>query len=292
MGKTITLDNLRNRPAKSYPAPVKIMIGMLSPGSLVPFKTMESIESTLMYMSNIRWPDGSVKYKINWRKVRATNIYSGRNQLCQMALDAGADYVCMVDSDMVFPHDTLFKLLEHRKPVVSALAFRKIFPYQPVIGIRSQLNPEVEKDPWGNDMYRFDIIENWVDGALIEVDATGTAFLLIDMEVIRKIEKPWFYHHYFDSESGRHNHQTRELGSDYYFCCRVRNAGIPIYVDTSAKIGHIGEYIYEFKDWIACGGHVKDAPETSDVSTEYDICGKKSYRVATLKPEKKEKVAV
>src|SRR5690349_16973805 len=40
------------------------------------------------------------------------NIADGRNFIVKMARDKGLDYVCMIDSDMVFPADGIERLLE------------------------------------------------------------------------------------------------------------------------------------------------------------------------------------
>ncbi len=37
-------------------------------------------------------------------------------------------------------------------------------------------------------------------------------------------------------------------GEDYAFCERCREAGIPLIVDTTIDLGHVGSYIYRWED--------------------------------------------
>ena len=62
--------------------------------------------------------------------------------------------------------------------------------------------------------------------------------MLIDAEVIRGIEKPYFYFEQLP------NHKI--LGEDIYFCIKASDAGYRTYVDhdLSKEIKHIGSYQY------------------------------------------------
>lgn len=230
------------------------MIGMLSPGSMINFQTQECLEAMLIDMAQCRLKDGRCKYVIKKYTARVTNIFAGRNKLCKSALENNCQWLLMIDSDMTFPADSFERMFAHGKDLTSALAFKKAYPYTPVIANRTG------KD---NDFSTYSIICNWVDNALIKVDGVGTAFLLINMDVVRKMEEPWFFHEWLP--------ETKTiLGSDYYFCAKAEKLGYPVWVDTSLKIGHIGEYNFGFEDYINHGGPVKELPTTEDVSTDYE----------------------
>ena len=55
-------------------------------------------------------------------------VYESRNKLAKEAIEMGADYTLWLDSDMAFPPDTLFKLLEADKDIVRGLYFRRSPP--------------------------------------------------------------------------------------------------------------------------------------------------------------------
>ena len=71
---------------------------------------------------------------------------------------------------------------------------------------------------------------------LIKVDGVGTGAMLIKTKVLKEMKKPWFF--YEDNRS-----------EDIMFCEEARRQGFKIFVDTTLKIGHIGDkYSYEIFD--------------------------------------------
>jgi hypothetical protein len=85
-------------------------------------------------------------------------------------------------------------------------------------------------------MYRgklneYELIEDFEDGDLVEVDATGTGCLMFDTRVFREMPGPWFRFRLTDD--------GRPIGEDFGFCSDLRAMGHKIYVDTSVKCGHL-----------------------------------------------------
>jgi GT2 family glycosyltransferase len=71
---------------------------------------------------------------------------------------------------------------------------------------------------------------SWVDyprDQLVEADAVGFGAVLIDTKVFQKVKRPWFI-----AATGK--------GEDIQFCYEARKAGFKVYMDTAAKIGHLG----------------------------------------------------
>jgi len=130
----------------------------------------------------------------------------------------GAKYLLMLDTDQVYPVDTLTKLLSHKVDVCGVRVHRRWMPFDPIF-----LRGEIGK-------YESVSEEEAYSGDLIEIDATGTGCLLFDMKVFDKIEKPWFA---FDQVDGK------PIGEDIYFCSKARKAGLRIFVDTSIEVGHL-----------------------------------------------------
>ena len=133
-------------------------------------------------------------------------------------------HILFLDVDHRFPSDTIIKLLNHNKPIVSGLSFRRTAPYNPVI-----FN-------WDESIEEYETIEEWEDNSLIEVDATGGACLLVDINVLKKMDFPYFE---FYSGYDRNGRKIR-ISEDLYFCKKLKELGYKIYVDTSCTNNHLG----------------------------------------------------
>jgi len=137
-----------------------------------------------------------------------------RNALVTMAQGACCSHLIMVDTDMVYPEDTIQKLMSYNEPIVGALCFRRSPPFEPFM---------IKDDKY---------IRTWEPGSLVEVDRTGTGCLLIDMRVFDTLKKPWF-------ETVTNEKGGIILGEDFNFCDKAREAGYSIFVDTSTEVGHL-----------------------------------------------------
>ena len=146
------------------------------------------------------------------------SIADARNSLVQQALDEGCSHLLMLDTDQVYPADTLKKLLSHKKDVCGVRVHRRWMPFDPIF-LRGNIGKY--KSVSEDEMY---------SGDLIPVDATGTGCLLFDMDVFLKVAHPWF-------EFGLNN--GKPVGEDINFCSKARQAGIEIFVDTSIEVGHL-----------------------------------------------------
>jgi GT2 family glycosyltransferase len=77
----------------------------------------------------------------------------------------------------------------------------------------------------------FRSIDDWEEGEMVEVDATGGGCLMFNMEVFRKIRRPWF--------KSQKNPDGSIIGEDIGFCMELKKAGYRIFVDTSVPAGHL-----------------------------------------------------
>jgi len=168
-------------------------------------------------------------------------IASARNSLVRQFLDKkswdGVEWLLMLDADMTFDEDLLDHLFTDvrndegkvTRPIVGGLCFGgghgSILPTMYLI-----------TDPEQNNGSPVQLVTDWKDGEIVEVDATGAACLLIHRKVLEHMRTlfeepyPWF------AESVRNG---REFGEDWTFMLRCRKQGYPVYVNTAAKIGHI-----------------------------------------------------
>jgi hypothetical protein len=148
---------------------------------------------------------------------KSSLVAVARNQCVAAAQQIKATHVLFLDSDMVFPLDTIKRLLKHDKDIVGALYSRRRPPFDP-----TGLPFEGAKETNG----------------LVRMKNMPAGCLLIAMRVIEKLPKPWF--------SGRIEGE-HILGEDVHFCDRAAAAGFEIWQDValSQEVGHIGEKIYK-----------------------------------------------
>lgn len=141
-----------------------------------------------------------------------------RNDIVDTALAIGATHLIMLDVDMIYHPQTITRLLSHKLPVVGAMCFRR---YPPFDSIMLKLTPEGYKS-----------IDEWGEDELVEVDATGCGCIMYNMEVFRKLPRPWF-------KFRKHEETGAVIGEDIGFCQELKDAGYKIFVDTSVPADHL-----------------------------------------------------
>jgi hypothetical protein len=124
---------------------------------------------------------------------------------------------------MICPQDLFERLYKHQKDIVGALAFTRFAPHKPVIYIMDEGFDPVEK----KNYYTSRAWLAYPKDQLVECDAVGFGAVLINVDVLKKLPKPWF-----TAATG--------MGEDIQFCYEARRAGIKVYMDTATKLGHLG----------------------------------------------------
>jgi hypothetical protein len=143
-----------------------------------------------------------------------------RNDIVETALQAGASHLIMMDVDMIYHPKTIPRLLSHRLPVVGALCFRRYPPFDSIM-----LRVDESKTGYVS-------VDEWDEGELVEVDATGAGCMMFEMEVFRAMPKPWFRFQK-NADTGA------TIGEDIGFCQDLKAAGYRIFVDTSVPCDHL-----------------------------------------------------
>ena len=146
------------------------------------------------------------------------------NWLVQEFYKTGADTLCMVDSDMVFKHETLNWLRDAPGGMtygtLSALCTTRRHPYSPVL-LR-----------WRNEEW---VCHNNARGdGVFEVDAASLAFCLIRRSVFDVIEAKYKCNGWFFDWG------AQGLGEDTQFSFRAKTCLIKLGVHLGVKIGHRG----------------------------------------------------
>jgi cellulose synthase/poly-beta-1,6-N-acetylglucosamine synthase-like glycosyltransferase len=188
--------------------------------------------------------------------------------------------VLFMDDDMTPPPDAIVRLLAHDKPIVAAGCTVRQDPPIPnfLIFFPEICNYKAAKN-WGN-----------FDG-LMQIDAVGTGFMLIKREALDTIGEYYlscqYEREYLAMPEGAADRLSElrrataaedfnqwwfeftkqplgqgEFGEDISFCFKAMKCGIPVYVDTSVRPGHIGPYAFSLNDY--CGPVVENTEDITE----------------------------
>ena len=166
------------------------------------------------------------------RVLTGPQMSEGRNELVSRFLSTPAEWLLMIDSDMAFSHDAAEKLLKvasaETTPVVGALCF----------GINKEFGqfPTVYYFREGIPTVFFDI----PDSGLLEVDGTGSAFILQHRSVFEDNQRPGphpWYHRLEVQPVG--DYPGGVLGEDLSWCWHLRENQVPIVVNFDVQVGHV-----------------------------------------------------
>ncbi len=190
--------------------------------------------------------DSLIGLKNEWnRAVDTISVLSGpkvdqaRNIIMKRWLEnTEADYLLMVDTDMVLPPNTLHVLINHDKDVVGGLCFSGM-------GGDSVIKPTIRII----ENSEIKVLWDYPTDSLIQVAATGAACVLIKRKVAEGVWQargkdhpmPWFAHGM---------HRGVEIGEDVAFCLTAGKVGYEIWVDTSLVIPHVKPRLIAEGDYV------------------------------------------
>lgn len=143
-------------------------------------------------------------------------IHQARTRLVNTT---NSSFILFADDDMIYGKREIQLLLAHAlqgKPVVSGLVNRR--------SDKSSV-PVVYK--FGEKGY--ELTEDFDKENVSQVDGVTLAFTIINMSVFDKVGKTFRF--------------TDTLGEDLEFNLRLRKAGIPVFLEPRAKVGHLTEKV-------------------------------------------------
>lgn len=154
-------------------------------------------------------------------------IYTSRENLAVEAINRGCDYIMWFDSDMVFPPDTMQKLIADidslgEGAIVTGAYYRRVAPYTPTLF--NTLEIADDKATWTD-------VEEIPEG-LFEVAACGFGCVLAPAKAFMAVA----------AQFGSMFTPINGIGEDLSFCWRARQAGYKIYCDPTIKLGHVGHF--------------------------------------------------
>ena len=137
-------------------------------------------------------------------------------------------YLLMLDADTMPDQDTLVKLLEADKDIISCPMVTTVYPN--FLNVFRQRGDTWDFQPWvlDDDYTRADVL----NGRIMECDAHGFGMILFKREVFDNVPPPWF---------SRMQHKIwpcMTYGHDVSFSIRAREAGLKIYTPLGTAVKH------------------------------------------------------
>lgn len=173
--------------------------------------------------------------------VRGYDCATARNAIAQKAIDQKADYVLMVDNDVVLPKDAIINFLDDVKLVtLGCYAHRdsdNIYRGNTCIcrlydkDGKKYFNYPLESEYTAQEFNQFRD-----DGKYkIEIHGGGMGCAFIKTDVFQILKYPWYD---WVNYKGR-----GMLSEDLYFCEQCKQKQIKIFTDTRVSCGHILRHV-------------------------------------------------
>lgn len=261
---------------------IRVMVSIPAWGDIQPEAYINHV-GTLMRESRF---SEKTKIELEFAPMIRSAICCARNELVRQAIKRECTHLFFMDDDMVMPDHAIHKLVRRNVPIVSGLCYLRTPPHFPSMFI----DP---KDGTGKIFF----IKNWPRKQMIQVDAVGSACVLIKTEVFKKIQEMEFpgdqvkcpecnhiwmprptkyagedlWYLYGKARPGEHT-----VGEDVFFTKLARDSGYPIMVDTSVVFGHIGPpIVYDEEYFERMKGEQRDFPgiEYTDYESACRIAG-------------------
>jgi len=154
-----------------------------------------------------------------------------RNLLVKQFLDHDLEWLCSIDTDIVFASDAVGRLLESadsvERPIMSALYHvfhngQKI----PAVYLNTSEGSKLDIQP----------VRDIREDCVVRVFSVGAGCLLVHRSVFETIYKNagedncWFREGVMDK---------RDFGEDMSFCIRAAISGFTVHVNTGVQVGHV-----------------------------------------------------
>lgn len=150
--------------------------------------------------------------------------FRARNGIIEAALQYNADWLLMLDDDMVVnpfvtvgetdDYGLIRKLMAHDKDICGALYWQRGGECAPILMTKVS-----------ETGYRF-LRDDEITHGLQKVDVAGGGCLLIKMRVFDRLQHPYFEPEY-------------QFGTDIQLCRKAHEKGFEVWADTSIELGHL-----------------------------------------------------
>lgn len=160
-------------------------------------------------------------------------VYDSRNKFAADAINGGYDRLIMIDSDMIFEPDIIYRFSEDMDTdieYVAGIFTQRHLPARPCVYKKLVYGPDE------NGVLQHDAVHylDYPKDTLFEAEATGFGAVMISVQLIRRV---W-------DRFGLPFFPLPGLGEDLTFCLRAREVGAKVYCDSRIKVGHCGQFCY------------------------------------------------
>lgn len=196
--------------------------------TLIAVPCMEMVHTDFMQAFVMLKRVGDTRFGIT----KCSMLHDARNTFASKAIQGGYDRVLWLDSDMVFKPDLMERLsadMDEGREFVSALAFKRVAPIDPVI--YGSLT-ELEDAP---GLYRADALADYPEDQLFRIEGSGFGAVMVSTDLIKRI---W-------DRYGPPFNYVANLGEDLSFCWKARQIGAELWCDSRVKAGHIGSMVFD-----------------------------------------------
>jgi len=160
-----------------------------------------------------------------WAETEGTLGPHNRWLAAKQAVDAGADYLWLIDNDMSIPPTALPMLLAADKDLIGADYNYHKFPLQTVVKVL---------DAEGNVTFAD---ESTFPNEPFRCHAIGSGCKLVKVSALHRIPQPWFALAW--DERG-----ALSKTDDVWFCEQAAKAGIETWCYPNLGVRHIGDHLY------------------------------------------------
>lgn len=204
--------------SKKLLPPAKIYIAIINNYSTIP---------TYFMLNLFRLVRDLKKYNINYsiNNIHAAAVDSIRNYSIINALDNNHTHILQLDTDHIYPDDTIVRLLSHKKEFVCGVTTKKIPPFE-----QTQFyKVDVPKVNFPKNVCKFK-----EENKLEKIEGTGMVGSLIDLKIFSKLNFPYYDRKYKLGKKG----EILETGEDIYFCRQLKKVGVDVWCDKGLSYPH------------------------------------------------------
>lgn len=212
---------------------MNVLVGMNTNGSCT--------SRTLISLTRMFNSDPDFQSRLIMVEGGCADFAGTRNRLVREFLATGVDWMLVVDSDMVFTPGDWATLRDSAHPIdrpfVTGTYFVDNDPPRPCcVVFDKEFNAH-------SPVLRDDSDE------LIQVAGSGIGFGLIHRDVFLRTADVKSDHEWF--EHGWRTPLGETMPEDYAFCSRCAGAGIPVYLNTKVRVGHVKTRVLDWNTYQA-----------------------------------------
>jgi len=147
-------------------------------------------------------------------------VADARNEIVELALEIDSKYLFFLGDDVIPPANVLSQLWSRQVDIVTGIYWTKGSPTLPYIWRDYQQGPFLD----------------WKAGEFFKVNLAGCDCLMVNTDVFRNIDPPWFSCDWLFSDE--QDEPVPIATEDYYFYAKTKEAGYELWADASIQCWH------------------------------------------------------